>query len=371
VTSGAFSRLQTAIPRSQEGRIRSRSNPLRRCVLWPLIAALTCCFVGARAEADDGYQLGHGLDLGPLNIAGYSSVSVNLPSQGQKSLALDDLSLFVTGHFNWLLNPFTEAELSSLDILRSGHLVGDRGDGDFVLERVYNDSYLTDSITLRLGKMLTPVGEWNVIHAPPLVLTTVRPAVTYRNFSEYATGASVLYSDPNTSFPELQIYAQPVGELSERPASLTVHQYKQVEGAHVSFPLGLLDKIGVSFQQSKDVHGVDESLYGFDYHYTIDKLTLQGEATYSDISNNGTGLVRDTEWGGYAAASYSLSDQWSAYGWYETFADRSAPSTAHDVLFGIAYRPHPAIVFKLEYLQNISGHPVNPTGVFASWSVLF
>ena len=336
-----------------------------------LVGAFSCCLAGSPADADGGYQLGHGLDLGPLNIAGYSSVSVNLPSQGQKSLALDDLSLFVTGHFNWLFNPFTEAELSSLDILHSGHLVGDRGEGHFILERVYNDSYLTDSITLRLGKMLTPVGEWNVIHAPPLVLTTVRPAVTFRNFSEYATGASVLYSDPNTSFPELQIYAQPIGELSERPASLTVHQYKQVEGAHVSLPLGLLDKIGASFQQSKDVHGVNESLYGFDYHYTINKLTLQGEATYSDISNNGTGLGRDTEWGAYAAASYALSDQWSAYGWYETFADRRASSTAHDVLFGVAYRPHPAIVFKLEYLQNISGHPVNPTGVFASWSVLF
>lgn len=357
----------------QEGRIRRRPIPLRRSITLPLIgaAALLSSVAGHSADADDGYELGHGLDLGPLNIAGYSSVVVNLPNQGQESLVLDDLSLFVTGHFGQLFNPFTEAELSSLDILHSGHLVGDYGDGDFVLERLYNDSYLTDSVTLRLGKMLSPVGEWNVIHAPPLVLTTVRPAVTYRNFSEYATGASVLYSDPNTSFPELQLYWQPVGELSERPASLTIHQYKEVEGAHVSFPLGLLDKAGVSFQQSKDVDGVDQSLYGIDFHYTIDKLTLQGEATYSDISDRGTVQARDTEWGAYAAASYALTDQWSAYGWYETFADRTAPSVAHDVLFGVAYRPHPAIVFKFEYLQNIAGHPVNPTGVFASWSVLF
>lgn len=240
-----------------------------------------------------------------------------------------------------------------------------------MLERLYNNSYLTDSVTLQLGKMLTPVGEWNVIHASPLVLTTVRPAVTNRNFSEYATGASLLYSDPTTSLPEVQIYGQPAGELSERPTSLIYHQYKAVEGAHVSLPLGLLDKIGVSFQQSKDVHGVNQSLYGLDFHYTLNKLTLQGEATFSDISNNGTALGRDTEWGAYASASYALTDQWSVYGWYETFAERSAPSTAHDVLFGVAYRPHPAIVFKLEYLQNISGHPVNPTGVFASWSVLF
>jgi len=45
--------------------------------------------------------------------------------------------------------------------------------------------------------MLSPVGEWNEIHAAPLVLTTVRPAVTYQNFSEYLTGGSLLYSDPD------------------------------------------------------------------------------------------------------------------------------------------------------------------------------
>jgi hypothetical protein len=330
-----------------------------------------CCLYGRSAYADDGYELGQGLDLGPVNFAGYSSVVANLPTQEQKSLVLDDLSLFVTGHFSRFFNPFTEAELSGLDILHGGHLIGGRGDGDFVLERLYNDSYLTDSVTLRLGKMLTPVGEWNVIHAPPLVLTTVRPAVTYRNFSEYATGASVLYADPNKNFPDLQLYYQPDGELAERPSWLTFHQYKSVAGAHVSLPLGLLDMVGVSFQQSKDINGVDQSLYGIDFHYTIDKLTLQSEATYSDISNRGTTQARDTEWGAYMSASFALTDKWSAYGWYETFAERTAPSTAHDVLFGVAYRPHPAIVFKLEYLQNLTGRPVNPTGVFASWSVLF
>jgi hypothetical protein len=354
------------------------SRRLGFAALWhrgarPVIrgAAFFCCLHGWSAHADDGYELGQGLDLGPVNIAGYSSVVANLPTQAQKSLVLDDLSLFVTGHFGRFFNPFIEAELSSLDILHGGHLTGDRGDGHFVLERLYNDSYLTDSVTLRLGKMLTPVGEWNQIHAAPLVLTTVRPAVTHRNFSEYASGASVLYADPNTSVPDLQLYYQPVGELSERSSSLTFHQYKSVEGAHISVPLGLLDKVGASFQQSKDVNGVDQSLYGIDFHYTIDKVTFQGEATYSDISDRSANRARDTEWGAYASASYALTDKWSAYGWYETFAERTAHSTAHDVLFGVAYRPQPAIVFKLEYLQNLTGHPVNPTGVFASWSVLF
>jgi hypothetical protein len=133
----------------------------------------------------------------------------------------------------------------------------------------------------------------------------------------------------------------------------------------------LLDKVGFSFQQSKDVIGADQSLYGLDYHYTIGALTLQGEATFSDISHNGTAQARDTEWGAYAATSYALSENWSVYGWYETFADRTSPSVAHDLLFGIAFRPIPAMVFRAEYVQNLGGRPVNPTGFLASWAVLF
>jgi hypothetical protein len=323
------------------------------------------------ARAGSDYQLGHGLDLGPFNLAGYSNAVGNLPSSGTKSLALDDLSLFVTGHLGRFFNPFTEAELANFDVARSGPAGPDRGDGDVVLERLYNDSYLTDSVTLRLGKMLAPVGEWNEIHAAPLVLTTVRPAVTYRNFSEYASGVSFLYSDPDARFPNVQVYWQPTGEFSERPGTITFHQYKSVEGGRLGIPIGLLDQVGVSFQQSRDVHGADESLGGVDFHYTLGKLTLQGEATLSAVSHPAGVSAHDSEWGAYAAGSYALTDRWSLYSWYEGFADRGASSAAQDMLLGAAYRPQPPMVFRIEFLQNVGGPPVNPTGLFASWAVLF
>ncbi len=345
---------------------RDACRTIRACTR--LVAGAALLGLSGMAARGDDYQLGHGLDVGPVNIAGYSNLVGLLPQHQQKSLEVDDLSLFVTGHFDRLLNPFVEAELSHLSLV---HGAGRGDDGDFVLERLYNDSYLTDSTTLRLGKMLSPVGEWNEIHAAPLVLTTVRPAVTYRNFSEYTTGVSLRYADPYSKWPDVQLYFQPTGEFSERPHALTVHQYRMVGGGHLSLPLGLLDKVGLSFQQSKDVTGVDQSLYGLDFHYTIGKLTLQGEATFSDISHNGTARARDTEWGAYTAASFALTNEWSTYGWYEVFADRASPSVAHDLLFGVAYRPHPAIVLRVEYLQNVGGRPVNPTGVFASWAVLF
>jgi hypothetical protein len=345
----------------------SRVRPARLPILL-----LASCFLSAPAAYGEGaYELGHGYDIGPFNLAGYSNLVGNAPDQGGNSLALDDLSLFVTGHLGRLFNPFTEAELTHFDFARSGPSDRDKGDGDVVIERLYNDSTLSDSLTLRLGKMLTPVGEWNEIHAAPLVPTTVRPAVTFRNFSEHTTGFSFLYSDPLSRLPDLEIYWQPTSEFSERPRTITFHQYRAVEGAHLSFPIGLLDKVGLSFQQSKDINGTSQSLYGLDFHYTIGKLTLAGEGTFSDISNSIARNVRDAEWGAYAVASYTVTEKWSIQGWYEGFADRQRSSPAHDLLIGVTYKPDPAIVLRLEYLENIGGQPVNPTGLSASWAVLF
>ncbi|MCA8928105.1 MAG: hypothetical protein KDC18_08535 [Alphaproteobacteria bacterium] len=320
---------------------------------------------GARAEG--AYRPGHGYDLGPLNIAGYANVVASSQRNGPDEIVLDDLSLFVSGHFHRLVNPFIEAELADFRLV--GNSSGD-GSSELVLERLYNDANITDSLTLRLGLMLAPVGEWNEIHAAPLVLSSVRPAVTYRNFSEYVTGASVLYSPPLGDLPELQVYWQPGDELAERPDTLTSHHYNQVAGAHLAYPLGLLDKIGASLQRSTDEQGVDQTLVGIDYHYTLGNVTLQGEGTYAVLDKAPTG-GRDEEWGLYAAARYKISDRWSVHAWYEAFADRNGATPAQDVLVGVGWRPLPAMIARVEYLQNVGGPGVNGTGVYASWSVLF
>lgn len=347
--------------------LRHRPRPELLTFVW-----VVSCLIGGTAQADGDYQLGHGLNVGPFNFGGYADVVAGIPDHDRKALALDDLSFFVTGHVSRLFNPFFEAELTDFDLTHSGSSRRtNQGNGPFVLERLYDDASLTDSVTARIGKMVAPVGEWNQIHAAPLVLTTDRPAVTYRNFSEYLTGISVLYSDPDGSSPNFQIYWQPSREFAQRPNNITFDQYKMLEGAHVSFPISLLDRIGFSLQLSKDTHGVKQSLYGLDFHHTIGKLTFEGEWTFSDLSGSATGRVRNSEWGGYLAASYALNNTWSLYSWYEGFASRISSSTAHDLLVGAAYRPHPAMAFKLEYLQNVGGYPVNPTGLFASWSILF
>lgn len=336
-----------------------------------IFIALIFCFTGSEVKAAEVYHLGQGYDIGSFNLAGYSNVTAAFPAGKRDSLAVEDLSLFVTGHLSRWVNPFVEAELTHVTLARtSGD--GDRDPGaSLAIERLYNDAYLTNDLTLRLGKMLAPVGEWNLYHAAPLVLSTTRPAVTYRNFAAYIEGASLLYHDTNEIYPDVQVYWQPDYEESERPRDVRFQQHKMTTGIHIAFPLTPIDTLGVSIQRTTDLQGVSQTLIGGDFSYSLERFTFRGEATYSRLGAGGSPLVHDSETGMYVSASYAVTHSWSAYTWYESFQDRNATSLAQDVLIGMAYRPIDPVVFKLEYLENFGGTPVNPTGLFASWSVLF
>jgi hypothetical protein len=337
----------------------------------PWSAAVVVALICKGAVAQSEYELGHGYNFAAFNVGGFSDVTAAGTDSGRKSVSVNALSVFVSGHVAPVFNPFVEAELTGLDIVQSGGIGADHN-GSLVLDRLYNDAVLSDNLTFRVGKMLAPVGEWNEIHAAPLVLTATRPAVTFQNFSQYLTGFSMLYSDPSGDLPDLQFYWQPHGEFLERPSSpFAFDTYRVVEGLHLKFPVSLLDQVGVSFQQTTDLRGTTQSLGGVDYQLTFGRVGLQGEATYSGLGGETRGLVRRDEWGGYLAVSYALTNEVTAYTWYEEFSGRLDTTAARDLLWGVSFRPDPAIVFKLEYLQNVGGRPVNSTGVLASWSVLF
>jgi len=133
----------------------------------------------------EGYELGQGWPVGDYLLSGYVNVELVDRFDAPTKLDLDDLSLFASGRINKWINPFLEAELSSYTLIQQG---GGSGGGDFVVERFYNDTNITDQNTLRIGKMLTPLGYWNLVHAAPLIPIITRPYTTARGFEQYASG---------------------------------------------------------------------------------------------------------------------------------------------------------------------------------------
>ena len=324
------------------------------------------------AAAGEESRQAQPVDSGNFNFSGYANVVVDAPSAGKVALLADDLSLFVTGHINQKLNPFFEAEIAKATLLRQGGDPLANGYPHFVVERIYNDSYLTNSLSLRLGKMLSPVGEWNLIHAAPLVWTTTRPMTTYRGFSEFTSGASLIYADARGVLPDVQAYVQPTSEIRPRPDDMVVRRYEHVAGFHLNWPSGLNDKLGLSLQHARVKNtGEQQTLTGFNFSKEFGQLAFEMEAFHAHISGTNVARLRDNEWGSYLQGAYALNEHWNLIGRYEYFADRGYNRASENTLLGTAYKSAPSSVWKLEYIEQHGQQLAVKTGLYASFSVLF
>lgn len=328
------------------------------------------------------YHLGEGYNIGSLNVSGYSNVVAEFPNKGISALTIDDFSIFLSGRFNRWFNPFVEFELSNAPLFTESSGFFERGTPRMVLERAYNDFLLTPEWTFRLGKMLSPVGEWNQIHAAPLVWTTVRPLTTYYNFSEFTSGMSLLYNDPDGHLPDVQIYYQPSDNIVREPRSVKRFQYRNVGGFNLAFTNDLQKRLGLSMQHAENSDTEEAQwLASMDGRISFGSLTLESQWTRTWVgkpdtsspwsSNPGLQHPQRNEWGGYVQAIYGLDEHWNLVTRGETFQSRYANNSSEHWLVGVVYRPVSAISWKVEYVETSGAQLDISRGLYASMAVLF
>jgi hypothetical protein len=324
----------------------------------------------------EGYELGQGLHVGDFLLSGYVNIELVDRFDAPTKLEMDDLSLFASGRINQWANPFLEAELSKYALIQQG---GGSGGGDFVIERIYNDSIVSERGTLRIGQMLTPLGDWNLVHAAPLIPIITRPFTTARGFEAYASGVSWLHDPMINSSPNWQLYWQPDTEWLKRPASQAPRSFHDVYGGQISLPLGLLDKIGACFQHGQLIEtGETFTLYGINATKTFGKLQLVSEAITANFS--GTVLpgafprVHDNESGIFGLADYAVTPNWHGILEGEYYQDHSVSEPSRNTLVAVAYKPSVPVVWKLEYIHQAgvtASFATISTGWKASFSTLF
>lgn len=339
---------------------------------WVVGGLASLATVTLPAGAEDGYQLGQGLRFDDIKLSGYMTLEAEVPDSGTSELFVDDLSLFVQGRFNRFFNPFIEAEIAGVPILREGADPFSGRETDLVLERLYNDSYLRENLVLRLGKSLTPVGEWNTIHAGPLVPTTTRPLTTHRSFSEFISGVSLIYTPGDESLPVVNAYWQPDGSLSRDIDVIANRVFHNIKGVNLAWTWGLENTVGLSLQHA-DVRGSSESqtLAGANAHFALGRFELLGEATYAWLDQPRALRKRDTEFGIFAQASFNVDERWALHGRYEYFKDRDYERASENAVFGFSYQPKPPVVWKLEYVFQWGQELDIEQGLKASLAILF
>lgn len=357
---------------------QSRNSPLatlaknclsiKRALVFLLAGLLLSPFsVDAIDDVDESYQLGNGYAVGGTGwrIGGYASAELKIPRQLPWLIDVSDLSLFLSWDNGSRLHFFTELEAGEL--LSAGeHEWPSTKHTHFEFERFYLDTLVNNHLSIRLGKFLTPVGQWNLIHAAPLVWTTFRPVATENLFSTHATGMMLHGS---LSMGERQMEYALYGDVSsDIDPHLSKNPFENAVGARLRYLFDDTINIGLSFANFvlKDFPNNRHSLVGLDIGWTYQALELTSEVVFRTSDNTQS----SNNWQGFTQGVGHISQHWALIGRYEFFQQPIEPMGQVGV-FGIAYRPMPPLIWKLEYRLGEHNEALAPDGLGASFSVLF
>ena len=334
-----------------------------------LASAYLLCAVPASAEDSDAptYQLGNGYRLGDsgITLGGYGSASVEKLRHEDARAALDNLSLFVwwEGEGRWKF--FSELDYENILAWPDKNTPGDNR--YLALERLYVDYAWSDELSTRVGKFLTPIGRWNLIHATPLVWTTSRPLITERTFPTNTTGLMVQGTLPERGLGiEYSFYASNGTEIRANPA---IDPFNEVVGMHLSLPVGATGQIGFSGASFEQKLNRDErkNLVGVDFFWSQHGYELSGEGVYR-MSDAGS---RWDEKGGYLQAVAPLGGRLFAVGRVELFRQAGSTETTRRWVGGLNYRLERGLVLKAEWISSDNNSIGAPEGFMSSVSILF
>ncbi len=318
------------------------------------------------------YHWGRGLLIpqADLNLGGYLHSAFSDLEHRSPHFGLDDLSFFISWSPFSQLHFFSEIELE--DWMSTTGVQGINQ--ALTLERYYFDFLASESLSLRVGKFLTPVGRWNTIHAAPLIWTTSRPLISEDHlFASHVSGAmlskSLLFNDHNFEF---SVYVDDSEDLEPRTNDPF---FNHAAGVRINYEASNQIEIGASYLAYKkhtNYLETDSHLFGLDLFWKNQGYEVQLEMSYRHDDSN-----QDDEKGLYLQGVAPVYGNLFAVGRYEYLSGRhlldsgAVDSTIHLGITGLAWRPYSPMVVKTEYRFGGNNDPIAPNGFFASISMFF
>lgn len=340
---------------------------------------------GTARAADDGwqtapYKLGQGLYFPQqgLRIGGYANLQYYDVAGLPATLRFRDTSLFITKDMGPRWQLFAEVDAGD-SLSLAGHSSGE--DSELDIERLYVDYHAGPSVTFRFGKFLTPVGQWNLIHADPLTWTVSRPLSTSAAFARHASGFMALGTVPLRGRDlDYWIFADDSKHLGIGPeqdkafssfgadGSLR-NNFRQAFGGQWLYHM-LDDRfsLGMSYLDYtlQSPHRRFQ-LVGMDFSWTTRHLNLTAEAVRRTSPDAGV----PAQQGGFLQAAVPLRRKLYLVGRYERYRTSVSARVTTLRTFGLNFRPVQGIVLKLEHSQGSRDAEPEPPGWLASAAVLF
>lgn len=297
-----------------------------------------------------------------FSMGGYSSAGIHIHPGGRAEAALNEVSLILNWDPKGRLRMFAEFEVEKpLTWEEGGSLT--TGDAYLDVERLYADYSLSGKLNIRAGRFLTPVGRWNLIHAAPLVWTSLRPAATNRLFPLSLNGVMLHGTMPwGDDAIEYAAYVEAVRDQREGPDEIP---FEKTRGVRVAYSGAA--EIGLSLVAFREeARGSSRyQMLGVDFFKAWNGWEVSGELyrgfEHGDAHDSG---------GGYVQGVAPLGNRWFAIGRLENLREPER-GTSGRWLLGAAWRHTDDRVLKLEYAGGRDPHPDMPRGFVASYAILF
>lgn len=361
-------RFKTTFRTFREKLVLPRAAVWRGLIsFWLMAIQVTSANAVWADESNNAYQLGRGYTAGNsgLHLGGYASLHGESFGHSPASLNLSYLSLFVTWDNNSKLRFFSELEIENGLSVAEHRSLGSENT-NFRVERFHLHYLINDNLNLRIGKVLTPIGQWNLIHVDPLVWTTTRPVATENLFSEHATGimlsGTVLFEEQSLDYSVYADYSSSL-DLSKEPP-----RFDNAMGLRLRYNVSDNLQLGASYADFAlaDSPAIRNHLIGLDFAWSYQRFAINSEIVYR--KNEAT--INQNAWQGYIQGVSPLTSHLYAVGRYEFF-DQPSEKLGQAGVLGFAFRPSPPLALKLEYRLGKQNRDLAPNGLFASFSVLF
>lgn len=235
------------------------------------------------------------------------------------------------------------------------------------LDRLYVDYRAADSISVRAGKFLTPIGHWNQEHSDPQVWTVLRPLISQSAFPTNATGLMLFGSIPiGPQWVDYQTYASDGGEWRPSPRS---HPFESAFGGRISTALNPFVQVGLSasrFQQ-EGLGSNRFNLFGADLRFNWWDSEFSAEV----IQRRGKDANVSEEHGWFAQAAVPLVSRWWGVARLEQYRRAIDESESNTALLGVVYRSSQHWVFKAEWAHASGGASGLPSGLLSSLTMVY
>lgn len=314
----------------------------------------------------DSYALGHGYKFNDaLNVGAYFSVDY-AKGDSIDRLRVDDLAVLAYGNFLSNLSYLVEFEAAPFYVQDYKNDTSESNPQPHY-ERLYLNYTYSDAINLRLGKLITPIGYWNLEPINVLRDTSSNPLYSEAMFPKFVSGADLSgFIDQNNRLT-YHVFLQATDDLD--PDYINIRN-DFFTGLALNYNINYETDIGASVDYYKTKDNRDVAMAQINAKYDGYPFSMQTEWAYNNIQNKNDDSDA-YQFGGYLQGMYNFTMEHALVGRYEYFKDTQLHAELAEDNIGIigySYRPWYAVSLKGEYQIHSQSQR---NRAFISFSVLF